>query len=220
MGSFVPWLYYGFYCHYQPKVIYLSVVCVLGVLSIVVSLWDKFSEPNLRPLRAGVFMSFGLSGIIPAIHYGLMEGWFSKISQASLGWLVLMGEEIWKLNIMWLILTLVPLNFRSSLYSGGAVLCDARTWEVVPWQIWYMGKFYGFLSWLLFLPCDPFTVPITSNIPRVSDSCCVRTLPWYHRDGDVQSDGWWMHSSSSSHRLLNRTIIHNRAEVAKNLNWG
>lgn len=91
MGSFVPWLYYGFYCHYQHKVIYLSVVCVLGILSIIVSLWDKFSEPNLRPLRAGVFMSFGLSGIIPAIHYGLMEGWFSKISQASLGWLVLMG---------------------------------------------------------------------------------------------------------------------------------
>ncbi|XP_055678397.1 adiponectin receptor protein [Lutzomyia longipalpis] len=91
MGSFVPWLYYGFYCHYQHKLIYLSVVVVLGILSIVVSLWDKFSEPNLRPLRAGVFMSFGLSGIIPAIHYGLMEGWFTQISRASLGWLVLMG---------------------------------------------------------------------------------------------------------------------------------
>lgn len=37
-------------------------------------------------------MSFGLSGVVPAIHYGLMEGWFSKISQASLGWLVLMGK--------------------------------------------------------------------------------------------------------------------------------
>lgn len=91
MGSFVPWLYYGFYCHYNHKIIYLSVVSVLGILSIVVSLWDKFSEPNLRPLRAGVFMSFGLSGIVPAIHYSLIEGWFSQISRASLGWLILMG---------------------------------------------------------------------------------------------------------------------------------
>lgn len=41
-------------------------------------------------------MSFGLSGVIPAIHYGLMEGWFSKISQASLGWLVLMGKSLFK----------------------------------------------------------------------------------------------------------------------------
>lgn len=58
MGSFVPWLYYGFYCHYEHKLIYLSVVVVLGIVSIVVSLWDKFSEPNLRPLRAGTFAVF------------------------------------------------------------------------------------------------------------------------------------------------------------------
>ncbi|XP_051862518.1 adiponectin receptor protein isoform X2 [Drosophila nasuta] len=114
MGSFVPWLYYGFYCHYQPKVIYLSVVCVLGCLSIIVSLWDKFSEPNLRPLRAGVFMSFGLSGVIPAIHYSIMEGWFSQISRASLGWLILMGL----------------------LYILGALLYALR----VP-ERWFPGKF-------------------------------------------------------------------------------
>lgn len=53
MGSFVPWLYYGFYCHYKHKLIYLTVVIVLGVTSIITSLWDKFSQPNLRPLRAG-----------------------------------------------------------------------------------------------------------------------------------------------------------------------
>ncbi|XP_022214522.1 adiponectin receptor protein isoform X2 [Drosophila obscura] len=114
MGSFVPWLYYGFYCHYQPKVIYLSVVCVLGVLSIVVSLWDKFSEPAFRPLRAGVFMSFGLSGVIPAIHYSIMEGWFSQMSRASLGWLILMGL----------------------LYIAGALLYALR----VP-ERWFPGKF-------------------------------------------------------------------------------
>ncbi|XP_017058664.1 LOW QUALITY PROTEIN: adiponectin receptor protein [Drosophila ficusphila] len=114
MGSFVPWLYYGFYCHYQPKVIYLSVVCVLGVLSIVVSLWDKFSEPGLRPLRAGVFMSFGLSGVIPAVHYSIMEGWFSQMSRASLGWLILMGL----------------------LYILGALLYALR----VP-ERWFPGKF-------------------------------------------------------------------------------
>lgn len=91
MGSFVPWLYYGFYCHYQPKIIYLTVVIVLGFFSIVTSLWDKFSTPQLRPVRAGVFMAFGLSGVVPAIHYVYMEGWFNDISRASLGWLVLMG---------------------------------------------------------------------------------------------------------------------------------
>lgn len=93
MGSFVPWLYYGFYCHFKPKLVYLIIVCTLGITSIIVSLWDKFSESSLRPLRAGVFMTFGLSGIVPAIHYGFVEGWFNKISQQSLGWLVLMGTS-------------------------------------------------------------------------------------------------------------------------------
>ncbi|OAD59204.1 hypothetical protein WN48_09470 [Eufriesea mexicana] len=91
MGSFVPWLYYGFYCDYQPKLIYLSLVVILGVTSIVLSLWERFGEPNYRPLRAGVFMGFGLSGVIPAVHYAIAEGWFKAISQASLGWLILMG---------------------------------------------------------------------------------------------------------------------------------
>ncbi|XP_072156377.1 adiponectin receptor protein isoform X3 [Bemisia tabaci] len=91
MGSFVPWLYYGFYCHFYPKIIYMSMVMALGIMAMIVSLGDKFSSPSLRSVRAGVFAAFGLSGIIPAIHYGYTEGWFNKVAQAYLGWLLLMG---------------------------------------------------------------------------------------------------------------------------------
>uniref|UniRef100_T1J215 Adiponectin receptor n=1 Tax=Strigamia maritima TaxID=126957 RepID=T1J215_STRMM len=92
IGSYVPWLYYGFYCDFQPKLIYLIVVFVLGLTSILVSFWDKFSKPKFRPLRAGVFMGFGLSGVIPAIHYLITEGFFKAVYHASLGWLILMGS--------------------------------------------------------------------------------------------------------------------------------
>jgi len=91
MGSFVPWLYYGFYCQYTPKVIYLSVVSILGSLAIMVSLWDRFAEPQYRSIRAGVFICFGLSGAIPAVHYAVQEGWMNAVSYASLGWLLLTG---------------------------------------------------------------------------------------------------------------------------------
>ncbi|KAB7500246.1 Adiponectin receptor protein [Armadillidium nasatum] len=91
MGSFVPWLYYGFYCDFQPKLIYLTAVVVLGSTTIIVSLWDKFSTPKYRPLRAVVFLTFGMSGIIPALHYTLVEGMNLAITKASLGWLILMG---------------------------------------------------------------------------------------------------------------------------------
>lgn len=46
----------------------------------MVSLWDKFSESGWRPFRAAVFMTFGLSGIVPAIHYGIVEGNFIFIN--------------------------------------------------------------------------------------------------------------------------------------------
>lgn len=91
IGSFVPWLYYGFYCDTQPKLIYLTVVVVLGIAAVVVSLWDKFGEPRYRPLRAGVFTGFGLSGVVPALHYLIAEGFLSAVYEASFGWLCLMG---------------------------------------------------------------------------------------------------------------------------------
>ena len=55
MGSFVPWLYYSFYCRTEPKITYLVLIFVLGTACIIVSMWDKFAEPKFRPVRAGKF---------------------------------------------------------------------------------------------------------------------------------------------------------------------
>ncbi|XP_069041082.1 uncharacterized protein [Lepisosteus oculatus] len=52
MGSFVPWLYYSFYCSPQPRLIYLVIICVLGITAIVVSQWDRFATPQYRAVRA------------------------------------------------------------------------------------------------------------------------------------------------------------------------
>lgn len=91
MSSNVPWLYYGFYCHFQPKLIYLIAICVLGTGTILISFLDKFSVPEWRAFRAGLFILFGLSGVVPAIHYGFLEGWFNSVSFNSLSWLFLMA---------------------------------------------------------------------------------------------------------------------------------
>lgn len=53
MGSFVPWLYYSFYCSPQPCVVYLIVVCILGLAAITVSQCDFFATPQYRGVRAG-----------------------------------------------------------------------------------------------------------------------------------------------------------------------
>ena len=132
MGSFVPWLYYCFYCQFYTRLIYLSTTVCFGVACIVVSLWDKFSTAQYRPVRAGtfkldlnfllinllfslaLFIAFGLSGVVPAVHYVITEGFYRAIYVAAMGWLVLMAL----------------------LYIGGAVIYALR----VPERIW-PGKF-------------------------------------------------------------------------------
>lgn len=91
MGSFVPWLYYSFYCHFLTKLAYIVSICVLGCAAIVVSLWEKFAIPRFRPLRAGLFIGLGLSGIIPAIHYSVNLGFVTAFTEGALGWLILMA---------------------------------------------------------------------------------------------------------------------------------
>uniref|UniRef100_A0A2K6F745 Adiponectin receptor 2 n=1 Tax=Propithecus coquereli TaxID=379532 RepID=A0A2K6F745_PROCO len=92
MGSFVPWLYYSFYCNPQPCFIYLIVICVLGIAAIIVSQWDMFATPQYRGVRAGVFLGLGLSGIIPTLHYVISEGFLKAATIGQIGWLLLMAS--------------------------------------------------------------------------------------------------------------------------------
>ncbi|KAI6206936.1 hypothetical protein M3Y94_00972000 [Aphelenchoides besseyi] len=91
IGSFIPWLYYGFYCRRSAKITYISMVVILGIAAVIVSLWDKFSESRYRPLRAGVFVSMSLSGIIPAIHFIYTDGMRTLIDENAFYWLLAMA---------------------------------------------------------------------------------------------------------------------------------
>ncbi|XP_039176370.1 adiponectin receptor protein 2-like isoform X2 [Crotalus tigris] len=91
MGSFVPWLYYSFYCSPQPQLIYLIIICVLGITAITVSQWDHFATPQYRAVRAGVFLGLGLSGLVPTLHFMITEGFIKATTVGQIGWLFLMA---------------------------------------------------------------------------------------------------------------------------------
>ena len=44
------------------------------------------------PYSPGVFIIFGLSGIAPATHYSIVNGWEKSVNEAAIGWLILMGR--------------------------------------------------------------------------------------------------------------------------------
>ncbi|KAF7495333.1 Adiponectin receptor protein [Sarcoptes scabiei] len=69
IGSMTPALYYGFYEDFDMFKLYISFGVVLCIISIAVSMWDKFGEPKYRSFRAMVFLCFGLSNVIPGVHW-------------------------------------------------------------------------------------------------------------------------------------------------------
>ncbi|XP_068728267.1 adiponectin receptor protein-like [Montipora capricornis] len=91
MGSFIPPLYYGFYCSGVLRVLYMSLACSLGTICIVVSLCSKLNHSKYRILRAVLLVAFGWSGIIPAIHLIALYGVHLVMRLVALQWMGLMS---------------------------------------------------------------------------------------------------------------------------------
>lgn len=71
--SMIPAFYYGFHHQYiHLFYIYCGIGLVFFTLALVISIRPEFGLPKYRPLRAGVFLSFGLSNLIPGIHWLLI----------------------------------------------------------------------------------------------------------------------------------------------------
>lgn len=164
---------------------------------------------------SGVFASFGLSGIIPAIHYGLMEGWFNKISQASLGWLILMGKLGYHCNVCLRFLKNYRFS-RTSLHHWSCLLCIACSRTMVPWQIWFMGKKY--LQTIIklnqtyqFINADIIifiTVSIPPNFPCFGYCRSICSLSWNQWNGNLSCYSRRMHYSTFSNYILDIDIKH------------
>jgi len=75
IGSFVPWIYYGFYCDFIYKVVYISAISVLAGGTILVSMIDKFASAAYRTVRATLFVCLGLFAVVPFSHFVYLHGW-------------------------------------------------------------------------------------------------------------------------------------------------
>ena len=85
-GSSIPAYYYGFYCQVVAKYIHMVIVSALCIGCVVLSLWNKFSTPQYRPLRFATFVLFGLYGVVPSVHVVLQEGFSnSDVNSMLLG---------------------------------------------------------------------------------------------------------------------------------------
>ncbi|KAJ5239795.1 hypothetical protein N7468_004414 [Penicillium chermesinum] len=91
VGSFVPSIFYGFYCDPQLQQRYWTMISTIGMGCMCVSIMPRFRTPRWRPFRAGMFVGMGLSAVFPVIH-GVYKFSFGQMrQQIGLSWLLLQG---------------------------------------------------------------------------------------------------------------------------------
>ncbi|PHH72407.1 hypothetical protein CDD83_4948 [Cordyceps sp. RAO-2017] len=91
VGSYVPALYYGFFCRPALLTAYLSIICFLGLGCAAVSWIETFRTPKWRPYRAAIFVCLGLSGVVPVIHGVAIDGYQSLEERMSISWIIAHG---------------------------------------------------------------------------------------------------------------------------------
>lgn len=68
VASFYPPVFYSFMCHPNLCKMYLGIVTTMGVGCVLISLIPVFQTPEYRPVRAAMFATMGVSGIVPCVH--------------------------------------------------------------------------------------------------------------------------------------------------------
>lgn len=90
VGSNIPALRYGLYCHPLVHHVYLVLILFWGALALYVVVQPAYATPRLRPVRSAVFVALGLSGVLPILHGSYLSNWsafvFETLGYKYIAW--------------------------------------------------------------------------------------------------------------------------------------
>ncbi|KAF2761282.1 HlyIII-domain-containing protein [Pseudovirgaria hyperparasitica] len=90
-GSYVPTLYYGFQRDERLVKIYTGTITANCFGTAMLCIMPRFRTAAFRPLRAGMFVLTGLTGVIPVVHGVFLHGWPTMETQMALSWVISQG---------------------------------------------------------------------------------------------------------------------------------
>lgn len=88
--SFYPPVYYSFMCNPFLCNFYMGFISLLGIATIIVSLFPVFQNPEFRTIRASLFFGMGVSGVAPILHKLILH-WNQPEAIHTTGYEILMG---------------------------------------------------------------------------------------------------------------------------------
>ncbi|KAL1432178.1 hypothetical protein MTO96_013512 [Rhipicephalus appendiculatus] len=91
-GCFTPWIHFLFWCEPRTKLFYLLLGYALCVVTINLTMWEKFGRPHFRLLRASVFTGLAVScSLLPGVHFVAVHGLHLAFFELAYGWLLAMS---------------------------------------------------------------------------------------------------------------------------------
>ncbi|KIL00323.1 hypothetical protein PAXRUDRAFT_821781 [Paxillus rubicundulus Ve08.2h10] len=91
VGSFVPCIFYGFYCEPLSQALYLIAIALVGIGAAYIVLDPEYAKPTHRGARTGVFIGLGLCAVIPVTQLVITHGASKLLSEMGFGWLLTSG---------------------------------------------------------------------------------------------------------------------------------
>ncbi|PWN52951.1 HlyIII-domain-containing protein [Violaceomyces palustris] len=91
VGSFLPALHYGFYCHPHFQLAYSVAILTMGGFAMYVVLNPSYATPAYRPYRTLVFLALGTSAVFPTGHVLSVYGYETVAETMGLRYLLLSG---------------------------------------------------------------------------------------------------------------------------------
>ncbi|TQS39001.1 hypothetical protein Golomagni_00478 [Golovinomyces magnicellulatus] len=124
VGSFIPSIFYGFYCHTNLQKLYwimnktrlsrkkvtydvqkaenmISEISILGMVCAAATIIDRFRTPAWRPYRATMFILLGSSAVFPVLHgikifgFGVMRSRIGLTGLLLEGFFYILGASIY-----------------------------------------------------------------------------------------------------------------------------
>ena len=73
-GSYIPIIYYSFYCYPTYQKMHLAIIIVLNILNLSVMATPKYRAPETRPVRAIAYIVVASYVVIAMTHLYFLEG--------------------------------------------------------------------------------------------------------------------------------------------------
>jgi adiponectin receptor len=141
IGSFIPGIYFGFYCEPRLQKLYWSMIVTLGTLTATTVINPSLQGPRWKILRLSTFVATGFSAFAPILHGALLFPYDQFDKQTGLRYYYLEG-----------ILLLIGVGFYATHFPES---CRPKRYDIwgASHQVFHifivlsaMAHYYGIIS--------------------------------------------------------------------------